>query len=485
MRIFSGPYRLPAGIGLLLLASFSAVALIDYQVASDAMRQQASETLTLTADAIESELRAELAQPAALAKTTAADPALHAWLANGEQDEAQILHYLADLRQKHGLAAGYLVAEASRKHYGADGAVKPVEAGTVAERWLRPTEQASLTIEPETDATGALRLQLRHRLQDANGASLGVLGLAVPGDAFAARVKNVLARSGAHLYLVGPDGTAQAVATGSASATAEAALREMAGLVRQANGEPVQREIRLQDEPVRMEARRLPQSGWNLVIERNDAALLQPLQQALATGLAAGAVATLLALAILMLSVSRYRLQLARMAGTDSLTGMLNRQAFEIVFRQSVNEAERNGRPLSAILFDVDFLRRINDEHGQLAGDNVLRKIAQLARDAVRDSDILARWGGEEFVILLKECPLEQAAVIAENLREAVDRYDFSAIVPDRHITVSLGVAQCGLQEQASLFFLRTDGAMGKAKANGRNRLQVAPAGVNEGLALA
>ena len=143
------------------------------------------------------------------------------------------------------------------------------------------------------------------------------------------------------------------------------------------------------------------------------------------------------------------------------------------MFRQSALEADRSGRPLSGILFDIDFFKQVNDSHGHLAGDNVLRTIAQLARETVRESDIVTRWGGEEFVILLKECALEQAVAVAEKLRHAIDHHDFSAIAPERHITISLGVAQYGTQESPAGFFARVDEALYKAKANGRNRLQV------------
>lgn len=202
--------------------------------------------------------------------------------------------------------------------------------------------------------------------------------------------------------------------------------------------------------------------------------VLAQMRQVFALNLAIGAGVTLLVLRILWGTLRRYQQRLELMAGTDALTALPNRQAFEIVFAQSTLDASRSGRPLSGILFDVDFFKQINDAYGHLAGDAVLRTLAQIARGMLRESDTVARWGGQEFIVLLKECTLEQAAVVAEKLRFAVDRHDFSALFADRQVTISLGVAQYFNGESAASFFGRADQALRKAKANGRNRLQVA-----------
>jgi diguanylate cyclase (GGDEF)-like protein len=128
---------------------------------------------------------------------------------------------------------------------------------------------------------------------------------------------------------------------------------------------------------------------------------------------------------------------------------------------------------LSGVLFDIDFFKQVNDLHGHLSGDTVLQSVAHVAKSLLRDNDTVARWGGEEFIVLLKDCSLEQAAGVAEKLRFAIARHDFPA-VPDRQITISLGVAEYALGESCGDFFIRADQALYKAKGNGRNRLQVA-----------
>jgi diguanylate cyclase (GGDEF)-like protein len=106
-----------------------------------------------------------------------------------------------------------------------------------------------------------------------------------------------------------------------------------------------------------------------------------------------------------------------------------------------------------------------------LAGDAVIQKVAELARGSVRSSDLVSRWGGEEFMVLLKDCELPAAQHLAENIHTVIERYDFGLGKP---VTVSLGVAMYTLNESTDSFFTRADQALYKAKQKGRNRLEVA-----------
>jgi diguanylate cyclase (GGDEF)-like protein len=123
----------------------------------------------------------------------------------------------------------------------------------------------------------------------------------------------------------------------------------------------------------------------------------------------------------------------------------------------------------------------VNESGGRAAGDEVLRTIARIARAMLRESDVITRWSGEEFIVLLKECTLEQAVAVAEKLRHSVDGHDFSPTVPDGLVTISLGVAKLESGETAMRFLQRADEALSRAKSNGRNRVQVARTGAREG----
>jgi len=165
----------------------------------------------------------------------------------------------------------------------------------------------------------------------------------------------------------------------------------------------------------------------------------------------------------------RYREVWESIARTDSLTGVLNRVAFEDILNKEIKEARRYSKQLSLIIFDVDNFKSINDGFGHLFGDRVLKKVAGIVRESLRESDVFARWGGEEFIILLPNTNLERAVSIADKLRRRIHSYRFSN---DLEVTASFGVTQLEEEDDVVRFVMKADKALYTAKKNGKNRVE-------------
>ncbi|HIE59298.1 MAG TPA: GGDEF domain-containing protein [Hydrogenothermaceae bacterium] len=153
------------------------------------------------------------------------------------------------------------------------------------------------------------------------------------------------------------------------------------------------------------------------------------------------------------------------------LTGLFNKGKFNKVLKKEVERAKRYKRPLSLIIFDIDHFKRINDTYGHKVGDEVLKELAKIIKSVIRKADFVARWGGEEFVILAPETDLDGALNLAEKLRQTVEKHQFPTV---KNVTISLGVAQYIDGETPEEFIIRADMALYKAKENGRNRVEVA-----------
>jgi diguanylate cyclase len=164
--------------------------------------------------------------------------------------------------------------------------------------------------------------------------------------------------------------------------------------------------------------------------------------------------------------------QLHRAAGVDFLTELPNRRQLEERMREEMGRAKRYGQGFSVIVLDIDHFKRINDEHGHVAGDRVLRAIARRLFDEKRASDFLARYGGEEFVMLLPETPLENAVRLAEKICENIRGTQFRFQNQPVQITLSAGVGEVtpGADTAESLFE-RVDAALYRAKREGRNKV--------------
>ncbi|WP_343733042.1 GGDEF domain-containing protein [Duganella sp.] len=166
--------------------------------------------------------------------------------------------------------------------------------------------------------------------------------------------------------------------------------------------------------------------------------------------------------------------ELRRRADTDYLTGILNRRAFTRAGNQQLRRAHERDESLSVLLFDIDYFKSVNDTHGHEAGDQVLIQVANVVREQLRDGEMLARHGGEEFVVMPAHCTQEQACLLAERLRAAIA--EASLTLADGHIlrvSASFGVASAnGPQAALDDLLHAADLALYRAKRKGRNRVE-------------
>jgi len=167
----------------------------------------------------------------------------------------------------------------------------------------------------------------------------------------------------------------------------------------------------------------------------------------------------------------RQQQRLYEQASEDFLTGLPNRRGFYQVVNTIAEQAKRLSHSFSIILFDLDDFKVVNDRYGHDAGDALLREITGHVQRWVRRGDVLARWGGEEFIILVPHCNLESAAALAEKLRAAVAGHPFAIV---GHITASFGVAESAPQEDINNLISRADRALYRAKGAGKNCVEAA-----------
>lgn len=161
--------------------------------------------------------------------------------------------------------------------------------------------------------------------------------------------------------------------------------------------------------------------------------------------------------------------------GRDPLTRALNRRFLSSILSREISFANANQTPLSVLLLDVDHFKRVNDEHGHPAGDEVLRQVAEAITDNVRPSDFVFRYGGEEFLIVLVETTLQQALAVAERTRLALEERDIKIGGAERlRVTASIGAAEHGGHPDENYLIKTADAALYRAKQAGRNRVEQA-----------
>jgi diguanylate cyclase (GGDEF)-like protein len=158
------------------------------------------------------------------------------------------------------------------------------------------------------------------------------------------------------------------------------------------------------------------------------------------------------------------------LATTDALTGLPNRRALLERLQAAVSAAQRHGEPVTVALIDVDHFKSINDRHGHAAGDRALVQLGHLLAAALRPTDMLGRWGGEEFLLVCGHTHLVAGQDLAERLRASVEGHAFAHGAP---VTVSIGLTRVTYRDDVDGMLARADAALYRAKANGRNRIEL------------
>ncbi|WP_258194291.1 sensor domain-containing diguanylate cyclase [Janthinobacterium sp. PAMC25594] len=484
MRLLSIKYRLLILLTLILGAGFMATSLASYLASRQAIEHGiADQTLPLTGDNIYSEIQKDMLRPVFISSLMAHDTFVRDWILAGESNPAQIVRYLAEVKKKYGAITSFLVSDKSSKYYYAEGTLKSVSPEATRDLWyyrVRAMDKTDYETNVDVDMANrdSMTIFINHRVVDYDGQFIGATGIGLTLDTMSHIIDRYQVRFHRNIYFV--DGAGALVLAGKTMREGRGNIRNLPGVSSIAEqiinhqSAPTHLSYQLGHAQILVNSRFIPELGWYLVVEQNVSDEVQSLQRVFIFNLAISFGVTLLVLLLTLLTVNRYQRRIERIASTDALTGLLNRQSLELLFQRAMLLSKRNEQPMSAILFDIDFFKRVNDTHGHLWGDKVIRGVADVARATVRESDVITRWGGEEYLVLLNDCSLAKAVEVAENLRAAIERHDFGLPAPRVPVTISLGVAEYRPDESESAFFSRADSALYQAKHHGRNGVHAA-----------
>ena len=164
-----------------------------------------------------------------------------------------------------------------------------------------------------------------------------------------------------------------------------------------------------------------------------------------------------------------YEKEILLLATTDNLTGLFNRREFLQRLNREINYTRRYHTSFALIMYDLDNFKDINDEFGHLEGDNVLKVSAELVKENIRTTDVAARWGGEEFMVLMPQADIDRARIVAEKLRHTISSHPFHASFS---VSASFGITGFLLEDDLDSLLKRVDNALYKAKDVGKNRVE-------------
>lgn len=460
----------------LLVAGFLATSLGSFFASRDGVRQAILENeLPLTADTVYSEIQRDLIRPILISSLMAADTFVRDWVIGGETDAARIVAYLGEIKRRFGAFTAFFVSERTRVYYHAEGILKTVREDDPRDAWYfrvrGMTTDYEINLDPDMANRDALTIFINYRVYDHAGGFIGTTGVGLTVDAVRRLLDDYQSRFGRTVYFA--DSRGRIVMVGKGGDVPEPDLASRGGLLRAAG--PLPREgahafaYTLKDETRLANARFIPELDWFLFVEKTDAAGQAAVKRTLWINLALAAAVTALAILGALATLGRYQRRIEALATTDSLTGLSTRRGYNLLAEQMEKELRRTSQSVSVLMADVDRFKAINDARGHAAGDSALRAVGEALRAELRASDILTRWGGDEFLVLLRGCDLAHARELAERVRAAAACTD-----PDGGLTLSVGVAGRRHGEPLERTIGRADQALLSAKRAGRNRVALA-----------
>ena len=478
------PRQWPLIVLLLVLlgCGFLATSLASYYAALDSIRAGIIHTeLPLTSDNVYSEIQKDLVRPILISSMMSRDTFMRDWVIDGEQDAKQVVRYLREVQEHYATVTSFFVSDKTHTYYQAKGVLKQVEKDQSRDDWYFRVRdmQAPYEINVDIDMANNDRMTvfINYKVFDYQQRFIGATGVGLNVDAVVKLIDTYQRRYNRSVFFVDTEG--RLVLTGASGGPLGArvgqSLKEIAGLeelmVKLPQPQSGDFEYQEHGREHFLNVRFIPELNWYLFVDTREDGAVAGIRKSLYINLLICLVITALIITLVNVALRRYQRRISALATTDQLTKLPNRRGFDLLANQAMQEARRNQSALCVLMLDLDNFKQLNDSQGHMAGDEMLRRFANHLRNTVRKSDIICRWGGEEFILLLKDTTPEQARELAEKIIQQTEQSSIHFNGVDLQITTSIGLAQLQADESLEQVITRADRALYRAKQSGRNRL--------------
>lgn len=466
---------------LMLLSAFLIISWSSYEVARQSLNDEIEEnTLPLTSDNVYSEIQQDLLKPIFISSLMAHDTFVRDWvLVDSERDPAAMIRYLSEIDRRFDTIFSFFISDKTRRYYDPRRVLETVSEQAEKDRWYFQIKATAddkpyfIDARPDPEDRTHLDIFVNHKVMDYQGNFIGITGIGLSVQKVKYLIEKYERRYNRTIYFV--DKTGSVILHGatfkrSLQIRLQPGLGPLATSILTVPGGSYQYDY--QGRKVLLNTRLIPEFDWYLMVEQSEHPLERVLFMTLLKNLGIGVGVSALFLLLLWLTIGGYQRRLESMATTDKLTGVMNRQSFEYRFQRLRGQKMAENGPLSMAIIDIDHFKQINDRYGHGAGDRVIQHIARLIQNALRRSDFVCRWGGDEFLVLLGGCNGDDALRRMETLARDIAQ---SEVITERAVikaTVSCGVAPYRQMENLDALIDRADIALYQAKQAGRNQAE-------------
>ncbi|MBI9108486.1 MAG: diguanylate cyclase [Spirochaetales bacterium] len=473
--LLSNRIRLIVLLSIILVIAFTAVSLLNVHTARTAMIEEVSKTsLPLLRENIFSEIQEDFLPALNIASMMANDYFLVRWTEDGEKNAQEVQSYLQRIQQEYDFFSTFFISDRTKKYYHFSGINKTISTEDEHDVWyfnfVDSGREYILDVDTDEVRNNLLTIFLNFRLEDHQGNLIGVTGIGIEMESFSNFLQQKQQKYDRTIFLTDAEGLIQAHSDISnieaVNIYNEPGINVVAQKILTDRQTPLDFNYNNAGENILISSRYIPELDWFLIVELRNAEELGESSKVLKRSIEIGLLSSVLIIIIVSMMITSYNKKLESLSTTDPLTSIYNRREFDRLLHRASYRNGRHGTPFSVIIIDLDNFKNINDKQGHPAGDKVLVEFSSFLFSIKRTDDVLARWGGDEFILLL-ESDLRESEAFAERLRFEYRKLNYS-------ITLSMGIAQLQREESMESLINRSDQALYRAKKNGRDQIATA-----------
>jgi diguanylate cyclase (GGDEF)-like protein len=461
---------------LLLILSVS-ISLINYAVSLNARQSDLiNRSLPLSVDNIYTEIQSHIIEPTLVSSMMASDTFVRDWLLNDEQNSEKIARYLEVIKNKYSLFVTFLVSDKTQSYYTHDGLLEHVSLDNPNNAWYfkfkQIAEDHEINLDYNANLDNSMMMFINYKIFDSQYHLIGVTGIGHKISYIDDMLLRFREQFKFTVYFLDEAGNvvlAQRQQKAFKNLSDDFELSALKDQILSKYSKILHYER--MGEGYLINTKYIPELRLHLVVEAKISDFTDDVNKTFYFNLGASLLVTVVITLMILLTIRKYNKKLEYLAHNDGLTALMNRHTFNETLHKHHLLFKRHHEALSLLFFDVDDFKNINDTMGHHVGDEVLIRIAELLKSNLRQTDIIARWGGEEFIVGLINTEIKDAEVIAEKLRSAFE-YDVKLQQYSKEpITASFGVTQCDIDEPLETALARLDDAMYASKKHGKNRV--------------
>lgn len=467
-RAYSKKSLLMVIVFLILILDFTVTTIISFQTSKRIFLESlVTEELPAITNSIYSEIKLDLLPLIIVSSRLSNDLYIRECL-NIEGEEKKIVEYLEVIRKEYDVKTVFLASEKQRKYYNSNGTFSIREDDPMAGwyfKFKKNGKKYELNNTINVDMGNLPTVFINHSILDEKQNYLGVIGIGMELEAIPKILEQYKDNYDRHIYFT--DSQGELITSSNGALIEEKRLENIFNTKDILSETDKFFKYKVKNESLLLSARYIPELDWWIVIGQTEKKALEKINRVLFIMVFIKVIAIILTLILVFFTVLFFHKQLEEIATRDQLTKLSNRRKIDEVLEYEFEKLRRYKSHISIIIIDIDKFKEINDNYGHQTGDTVLKELSQILKKNIRKADTLGRWGGDEFLIICPNTTIEEAGVLAENLRYLIEQFDFTEI---KKVTSSFGIAS-NIQSDNLLYSIikRADTGLYKAKESGRN----------------